>query len=496
MLASFATAVPEISVRDDAFFTQLRAQEFSRLDAGKHAYLDYTGSALYADRQVRAHASLLAQSVLGNPHSENRASRESTRLIDEARALVLKFLDAPAEDYAVCFTANASAAIKLVAESYPFGVANSLVLTTDNHNSVNGVREFACAAGAAVNYLPIDRELRLRRPELHLALNRSAGRPLFAYPAQSNFSGVLHPLSLVGHARSLGYQVLLDAAAFVPTSPLSLKAVPADFVAISLYKVFGFPTGVGALVARRDALAALKRPWFAGGTLEYASVQNQTHLLRSPATGAFEDGTPDFLSIAALAEGFRLLDEVGIRRLNAHAMRLAGYLLEGLRWLTHANGRPLVRLYGPPNMRDRGPTVTFNVLDRAGRAIPFSSVESRARDEGVSLRGGCFCNPGASEVAFGFPADQTARCLSQVSSNGFSIERLSDCLGPEVAVGAIRASLGLASNAADVDRALAVIKSYATEAVVSQYSSSARRRTPTGPSDPGPRELSSRTAPA
>src|SRR6185437_3278897 len=110
--------------------------EFSRLDAGNHAYLDYTGSALYAERQVRAHAALLSQSVLGNPHSENPASRKSTRIIDEARAQVLRFLDAPAEEYAVVFTANASAAIKLVAEGFPFGPDASLLLTADNHNSM------------------------------------------------------------------------------------------------------------------------------------------------------------------------------------------------------------------------------------------------------------------------------------------------------------------------------------------------------------------------
>ena len=431
MLASFAGGVPEVSIRDDSFFTKLRAEEFSRLDAGRHAYLDYTGSALYAERQVRAHASLLARSVLGNPHSENPASRESTRLIDEARAMVLKFLDASAEDYAVCFTANASAAFKLVAESYPFGKDTSLMLAADNHNSVNGIREYARTAGAAVTYLPLDRELRLRHPELDLARGRSAKGGLFAFPVQSNFSGVQHPLSLVRRAQSLGYDVLLDAAAFVPTSPLSLRSVPADFVGLSLYKVFGFPTGVGALVARHQALARLRRPWFAGGTVEYASVQNQTHLLRSPAAGGFEDGTPDFLSIAAIAEGFRFLDEVCIRRLNTHVMRLTGYFLEELRALRHTNGRPLVELYGPDNMRDRGATIAFNVFDHAGRAIPFSSVEARARDEGVSLRGGCFCNPGASEAAFGFSAGETARCLSQATAAGFSIERLAECLGPD-----------------------------------------------------------------
>jgi selenocysteine lyase/cysteine desulfurase len=462
MLAGFATAVPEINVRDELFFAQLRGDEFARLDAGGHAYLDFTGSALYAERQVRAHAELLSQVVLGNPHSENPASRESTRLIEFARAQVLRFLDAPAEDYAVIFTANASAAIKLVAESFPFGKDASLVLTADNHNSINGIREYARKAAAPVHYLPLDGELRLDHPELRLASFPAAERGLFAFPPQSNFSGVKHPLSLVRRAQSLGYQVLIDAAAFVPTSPLSLRALPADFVALSFYKVFGFPTGVGALVARRGALARLERPWFAGGTLEYASVQNDRHLLRPPADGAFEDGTPAFLSIAALEEGFRVLDEVCMRRLNTHVMRLTSYLLDGLRRLKHSNGSPLVKIYGPQNMQDRGPTIAFNVLDRAGQVIPFSSVEGRARDEGVSLRGGCFCNPGASESAFGFRADHLARYLDQISDTGFSIERLAECLGPGVPVGAVRASLGLPSSVGDVDRALAVVRSYST----------------------------------
>src|SRR3954462_9271812 len=402
MLASFATAAPEINLRDEIFFTELRAEEFSRPDAAGHAYLGCTGSALYAERQVRAHASFVARSVLGNPHSENPASRQSTRLIDEARARVLRFVDAPADEYAVIFTANASAAIKLVAESFPFGKNASLVLVADNHNSINGIREYARRAGAPVHYLPLDAELRIERPELHLASWHPRERGLFAFPAQSNFSGVKHPLALVRRAQSLGYRVLIDAAAFVPTSPLSLRSAPADFVALSFYKVFGYPTGVGALVARRDALAKLTRPWFAGGTLEYASVQNDRHLLRPAADGAFEDGTPAFLSIAALDEGFKLLDEVCLRRLNTHVMRLTGYLLDGLRAVKHSNGRALVEVYGPKSVEDRGPTIAFNVVDRAERAVPFASVEARARDEGVSLRGGCFCNPGASEAAFGF----------------------------------------------------------------------------------------------
>jgi len=70
---------------------------------------------------------------------------------------------------------------------------------------------------------------------------------------------------MIPHAK--GWDVLLDAEAFVPTNHLDLTAIQPDFVSVSFYKMFGYPAGVGALLVRRSALAKLKRPWFAGGTI-------------------------------------------------------------------------------------------------------------------------------------------------------------------------------------------------------------------------------------
>ena len=113
-----------------------------------------------------------------------------------------------------------------------------------------------------------------------------SGRPrrrgLFAYPAQSNFSGVQHPLRWIETAHEHGYDVLLDAAAYVPSNRLDLSVVKPDFVPVSWYKVFGYPTGVGCLIARREALGRLRRPWFAGGSVYMASVQGDWH---TPAAG-------------------------------------------------------------------------------------------------------------------------------------------------------------------------------------------------------------------
>jgi selenocysteine lyase/cysteine desulfurase len=439
-----------------AFFDALRDREFGRLDAQNQAYLDYAGSALYADSQLDAHHALLRNGLFGNPHSDSGPSRASTDAIESARRSVLAFLDVDDSTHQVIFTANTSAAIKLVAESYPFSPESGLFLSADNHNSVNGIREFARVRGARIKYLPLDAELRLCEPDVVLTEESLHGGGLVAFPAQSNFSGVRHPLDLVMKAKALGFDVLLDIAAFVPSHAFSLRTCRADFVAMSFYKLFGFPTGVGALVARRDALARLRRPWFAGGTVVYASVVADRHRLR-PGDQGFEDGTPDFLGIAALEAGFSLLRDVGMPRISEHVSALTGDLLDQLESLRHRNGRGVVRIYGPRSLQDRGGAVAFNVCDRAGEMVPYWLVEAEARRAGVSLRGGCFCNPGASEVAFGLDAPQTASCFEALAED-FTPERFAECSGR--AVGAVRASVGLANNAADILRAAGVIASF------------------------------------
>jgi selenocysteine lyase/cysteine desulfurase len=179
-------------------------------------------------------------------------------------------------------------------------------------------------------------------------------------------------------------------------------------------------------------------------------VGADTHLLR-PRYEGFEDGTPNFLGIAALDAGFDLLDDVQMPRLTAHVRELTGILLDELRAL------PFVRIYGPPDATARGGTVAFNVCDRAGRPLSYAVVESRARDAGVSLRGGCFCNPGASESAFALEPSRIAECFATLGAD-FTPEAFAECA--KTAVGAVRASIGLANNREDIRRAVEVVASF------------------------------------
>jgi len=428
---------------------ELRAREFGRLDAEGHTYLDYTGAGLYGASQVRRHSDLLLSDVFGNPHSENPTSKRSTELVERARRHVLSFFNASPNDYCVIFTGNASHALKLIGESYPFGPGSRFVLTFDNHNSVNGIREFARARGAEIEYVPVDPpDLRVDAPTVEHALGvtSSGGPGLFAFPAQSNFSGVQHDLGWIAAAQSRGWDVLLDAAAFVPTNRLDLGRWTPDFVVLSFYKLFGYPTGVGALVARWPALAKLRRPWFAGGTITVASVGADRHHLARGAQ-AFEDGTLDFASLPAVDIGLEFVESAGLDVIHRRVTCLAGWLITSLLELRHTTGRPLVTLYGPADVRARGGTVTVNFRDASGGFIDHQRIEAAASERRISIRSGCFCNPGAGELAMGISPEEMTSCFAR-SSDRITYDDFRRCIDGK-GTGAVRISFGLASNFAD-----------------------------------------------
>jgi molybdenum cofactor sulfurtransferase len=446
--AAFTAAHPEYE--GTRAIDELRQRDFGRLDALGQVYLDYTGSGLYAESQVRRHSELLLGHVFGNPHSASPASRESTQVLERCRRRVLEFFRADEDEYAVVFTANASHALKLVGESYPFAPGDQFLLTFDNHNSVNGIREFDRAAGARTLYLPmVPPELRVDEGILDRYLQGAIpnGHNLFAYPAQSNFSGVQHPLEWIAKAQAYRWDVLLDAAAFVPTNCLDLGRWHPEFVTLSFYKMFGYPTGVGALIARKVALAKLHRPWFAGGTINIASVQAD-RFVRAPGAAAFEDGTPDFTNIPAVELGLELVQSIGIARIHERVRLLSGWLIEELLALRHGNGRSLVRLYGPGTTEGRGATLAMNFYAASGHVIDHALVERSAAERGISLRTGCFCNPGAGEVALGLTRSEIERCFAAGDSR-MTYDDLRHCIDP-LAAGAVRVSLGLVSNFADV----------------------------------------------
>lgn len=116
-----------------------------------------------------------------------------------------------------------------------------------------------------------------------------------------------NPLSLIKYASSLGYYTLLDAAALAPTSTFSLRDHPVDAMAVSFYKMFGFPTGVGALIVKESFLDQLSRPWFAGGTVDVVQAPGMLHTMVAEPHERFEVSVSNFQKISTVNSRYKNL---------------------------------------------------------------------------------------------------------------------------------------------------------------------------------------------
>ena len=460
-LTKFRSNFPDYN--KTAQLDELRMTEYARLDANQEVYLDYTGGGLYAQSQLDQHFKLLQEGVWGNPHSQNPTSLAMTQKVEQARAFVLEYFNADPEEYDVIFTANASAALKLVGEAFPFMAGGRFLALADNHNSVNGIREFARAKGANAHYIETTLpDLRVPVAELRAQLaDCDVEKPnLFAFPGQSNYSGVKHDLAWIAEAQSQGWTVLLDAAAYLPTNQLDLQVHQPDFVSMSFYKIFGYPTGIGALLARHDALRLLQRPWFAGGTITIVSTKGEGWHYMIDGHPAFEDGTVNYLSIPAVEIGLRYIQSVGMQNITARVNALTGWLIQEMTQLKHSNGTPLVRIHGPNNTDSRGGTIAFNMNDADGIRLDHRRVEKLANDDEISLRTGCFCNPGSGEVAHQLTYEDMEQAFQ--FEQGLSFDEFYDLVGEnsDKHPSTIRVSLGIASNFKDVYTLMTFLESF------------------------------------
>ncbi|XP_066370368.1 molybdenum cofactor sulfurase isoform X1 [Miscanthus floridulus] len=415
---------------------ELRAAEFKRLEGAGMVYLDHAGATLYSEAQMADVARDLMSNVYGNPHSQNDSSMATSDIVTSVRHQVLKYFNASPRDYKCIFTSGATAALKLVGECFPWSRDSCYMYTMENHNSVLGIREYALSKGATVSAVDVeevadpsknhesDRLFKVskhsnqRRGDDLLLHNYQNGRltaisgnnlNLFAFPSECNFSGHKFNLSLVklikeGKFMDFSSQqrgqwmVLIDAAKGCTTEPPNLTLYPADFVVCSFYKIFGYPTGLGALIVKNEAASLLNKTYFSGGTVAASIADIDFVQKRKGIEQALEDGTISFLSISSLRYGFKIIDMLTISAIARHTGSLATYVRNKMLELKHSNEKNVCIIYGQAskeNYQKMGPTITFNLKREDGTWFGYREVEKLASLSGIHLRTGCFCNPGA-----------------------------------------------------------------------------------------------------
>ncbi|GMT05441.1 hypothetical protein PENTCL1PPCAC_27615 [Pristionchus entomophagus] len=378
------------------------------------AYCDYAGAALPSAVQLDAIHTRLSAFPLANPHSRHAVSGNTAALVESARARIYKHLHTTPDEYDLVFTSNTTHSIHVIAENFVFPDKErpsgdplmvytlgdcrgpSYVYLLDSHTSVVGAREIVrdkIDSVCCLDDLPEDWEKEGKPTD--------SIRSLFVMTAMSNFCGRKYPLSAVHEAQKRGFSVVLDAASLVSSSPLRLDICQPHFVVFSFYKMFGYPTGLAALLIHRSARGLLHKRSFAGGTVTAYLPQQLYHADKDIYHRRFEEGTPNYYAMAALREGFEELDRCGgIDAIHSHCDSIVRAAREMLRGQKHANGRPLCVLYEHeenPSSDTKGPTIAFNLMRHDGSTVGFIEVEKMADLFGIHLRMGCFCNAGACQ---------------------------------------------------------------------------------------------------
>jgi selenocysteine lyase/cysteine desulfurase len=126
----------------------------------------------------------------------------------------------------------------------------------------------------------------------------------------------------------------------------------------------------------------------------------------------------------------------------------------------HKNGIPLFKIHGPAELDDRGGTIAFNFLDENGESFDVRLIEILAHEASISLRTGCFCNPGAGEVAFGVNKGEIEEYFKGEWGMDFDEFRMKFAEQHARDIGAVRISVGLVTNFADVFRFLEFAQSF------------------------------------
>ena len=156
------------------------------------------------------------------------------------------------------------------------------------------MRDIVAARGADVICLGHDQAFKVldqRSTTIHDLNEKPGSNSLFVYSAQCNFSGLKYPLKWISdaHAGALSvfakkpstrWYVLLDAASFAATNKLDLSIYKPDFVCLSFYKMFGYPTGIGALLVKNKSSDVLDKMYYGGGTVDIALSSEKFHRKR------------------------------------------------------------------------------------------------------------------------------------------------------------------------------------------------------------------------
>jgi cysteine desulfurase/selenocysteine lyase len=335
-------------------------------------------------------------------------AERATAEFEKARETVASFFNARTQE--IIWTRNTTEAINLV--SYSWGLTNIkrgdaiLVTQLEHHSNLVPWQLLAEKTGAELRFIPVDDRGLHVLDDLDALLD---GCKLVALSQVSNSLGTIAPLDIIiPRAHAAGALVMVDGAQAAPNMPVDLKAIDADFYALSAHKMCG-PTGIGVLYGKRELLEAMP-PFLTGGDMirkvEYAkSTFNDL-------PWKFEAGTSNVADAIAFAVAVDYLKGIGMDWVREHERSLVAYALDRLRTLESRG----LAIYGPQDPERIGDVISFNFGD-----VHPHDLASILDTEGVCIRAGHHCTMPLMEK-MGWPA--TARASFYIYNTEADVDAL------------------------------------------------------------------------
>lgn len=311
-------------------------------------------------------------------------AEEATKLYEEARKKVARFINARSEKE-IIFTRNDTEAINLVAYSWARKAANGghglksgdEIITTvmEHHSNFVPWQQLCHETQAALRVLDVNEDGRLELEELEKLLTRKTR--VVAVSWVSNVLGTINPVKeITKMAHSKGALVLVDGAQRAPHMPIDVQKEGFDFLAFTGHKMLA-PMGIGVLWARQEILEEMA-PFLSGGDAIKKVTLKETIFNDLP--WKFEAGTPNVGGAVGLGAAIDYLSRIGMKNVRAHGEKLTAYGLEQLSRIGN------LKIYGPPDPKDRGPVFAFTV-----EGIHPHDLATALDQEGIAIRSGHHC---------------------------------------------------------------------------------------------------------
>lgn len=305
-------------------------------------------------------------------------SEEATKLFEDARAKVARFINARSQSE-IIFTHNTTEALNIVA----YGLGKTLkkgdtilISEMEHHSNIVPWQRLAKEKDIRLLFMEFDKDGKL----IISNFTKIPNLKIVSLTHVSNVLGTINPIEkIIKDIRRLRYKdikIVIDGAQSVPHMSVDVQKLDCDFLAFSAHKMLG-PTGVGVLYGKKKLLETTQ-PLLVGSNMIKVVSKNGTTWNDIP--WKFEPGTAAIEAVVGFGAAIDFLNKVGMDNVRAHEQKLIAYSVERIIKI------PGVELYGPRNPKERGGVISFNI-----KGVHSHDVAQILDQDGICIRSGHHC---------------------------------------------------------------------------------------------------------